>query len=85
MQDVEVFKALSDPTRIKILELIKNEEKCICEIIPETGKSQPNISQHFRVLRNANLIKQQKKGTNIWVAPMDYHIYSIIDQVRRMH
>lgn len=85
MQDVEVFKALSDPTRIKILELIKNEEKCICEIIPETGKSQPNISQHLRVLRNANLIKQQRKGTNIWITPTDHHIYSILDKVRRMH
>ena len=84
MHELTIFKALSNPTRITILELVKNKQRCIYEIILETGKSQPNISQHIRVLRNAKLITQQKKGTNIWVAAANKQIYSIIDRIRRM-
>lgn len=84
MDELKVFKALSDPTRIKILELVKDKEKCICEIIPVTEKSQPNVSQHLRVLRNAKLITQHKKGTNIWITVANHQIYSIIQDIREM-
>ncbi|MDG6217902.1 MAG: metalloregulator ArsR/SmtB family transcription factor [Candidatus Thermoplasmatota archaeon] len=84
MNEIEIFKALSDPTRLKILELIKNEEKCICEIIPETKKSQPTISQHLRILRNANLVKQRKEGTNIWITASNNQIYPIIEKIQEM-
>jgi len=43
MKTVIIFKALADPTRLKILECIEEGERCICEIIPYTGKSQPNV------------------------------------------
>lgn len=85
MNAIEIFKALSDPTRLKILELIKNDEKCICEIIPETQKSQPTISQHLRILRNANLIKQRKEGTNIWITASNDQIYPIIKKIQEMN
>ena len=85
MNEVDVFKALSDPTRLKILELIKDQKRCICEIIPHTGKSQPTISQHLRILRNARLIKDHKKGTNIWISAANNQIYSIINNTRRMN
>lgn len=84
MNEIQIFKALSDPTRLKILQLIKNKEKCICEIIPETQKSQPTISQHLRILRNANLITQRKVGTNIWIAPSNNQIYSIINKIQEI-
>jgi DNA-binding transcriptional ArsR family regulator len=84
VDELKVFKALSDPTRIKILELVKDKEKCICEIIPVTEKSQPNVSQHLRVLRNAKLITQYKKGTNIWITVANHQIYSIIQDIREM-
>lgn len=84
MNDISIFKALSNSTRIKILELVKNDEKCICEIIPETGRAQPTISQHLKILRDAQLIKQRKEGTNIWISIPNKEIFSIIDNTRRI-
>ena len=85
MSESEIFKALSDPTRLKILDLVKDHERCICEIIPYTGKSQPTISQHLKILRNAHLIKEHKKGTNVWISAADNQIYTIINVIREMN
>ena len=84
MGESDIFKALADPTRLKILECIKSDEKCICEIIPYTGKSQPNVSQHLKVLNHAGIIKERKDGTRIMVKVSNKDIYKIIDQVKRM-
>ena len=84
MGEVDVFKALADPTRLKILECIREEEKCICEIIPFTGKSQPNVSQHLKVLNHAGIIKERKDGTRIMVKASNKFIYNIIDRVKRI-
>ena len=84
MNEIDVFKALSDPTRLKILDLVKDQERCICEIIPHTGKSQPTISQHLSILRNARLVKEYKEGTNVWISAANNQIYSIINNIRGM-
>ncbi|EMR75424.1 putative transcriptional regulator [Thermoplasmatales archaeon SCGC AB-540-F20] len=84
MSEIEVYKALADPTRLKILEFIKDGEKCICEIIPHTGKSQPNVSQHLKVMKYAGIINERKDGTRIMIKPSDKDIYKIIDQVKRL-
>ena len=84
MSEVEIFKALTDPTRLKILECIKNGEKCICEIIPYTGKSQPNVSQHLKIMKHAGIIEERKDGTRIMNKVSNNEIYNIIDQVKRI-
>jgi DNA-binding transcriptional ArsR family regulator len=78
MDTAYIFKALADPTRLKILECVKNGEKCICEIIPYTGKSQPNVSQHLKVLKNAGIIKERKDGTRIMIKASNDKVYDII-------
>jgi ArsR family transcriptional regulator len=85
MGEVDIFKALADPTRLKILECIRKKEKCICEIIPYTGKSQPNVSQHLKVLNHAGIINERKDGTRIMVKASNKEIYKIIDQVKRIN
>jgi len=84
MDKVEVFKALADPTRLKILECIENGEKCICEIIPYTGKSQPNVSQHLKVMKHAGIINERKDGIRIMIKASDNKIFKIIDQVKKL-
>jgi len=84
MGEVEVFKALADPTRLKIIDCIENGEKCICEIIPYTGKSQPNVSQHLKVMKHAGIIKERKDGTRIMIKVSDNKIFKIIDQVKKL-
>jgi len=84
MDEVEVFKALSDPTRLKILECIEKGEKCICEIIPYTGKSQPNVSQHLKVMKYAGIINERKDGIRIMIKASNNKIFKIIDQVKKL-
>ena len=84
MDEVDVFKALADPTRLKILECIKIGEKCICKIIPYTGKSQPCVSQHLKVMKHAGIIDERKDGTKIMIKASNDNIFKIIDQVKKL-
>ena len=85
MNEVDVFKALADPTRLKILECVKDGEKCICEIIPYTGKSQPNVSQHLKVLKNAGLVDERREGTRILLKASNKKIFDVIDSVKKLY
>ena len=63
---VAVFKALSDETRLRILRAISHmKELCECNIVPVFGLSQPTISYHLKVLREAGLIESERRGQ--WV------------------
>jgi len=79
MNEIDIFKALADPTRLKILDCIKNGEKCICEVIPYTGKSQPNVSLHLKILKHAGLVNERKDGTRIMLSIADKNIFKLID------
>jgi len=65
-KQVKVFKALGDPTRLKIIKMLANCEKCVCEIIPSTGKSQPTTSAHLKILHEAGLVKSRKEGLSVY-------------------
>ncbi|WP_442790322.1 ArsR/SmtB family transcription factor [Nocardia sp. CDC153] len=62
------FKALGDPVRLRLLSLIaaaRGEEVCVCELTPSFDLSQPTISHHLKVLREAGLLTSERRGT--WV------------------
>lgn len=61
----ECFKALSDPSRLRILSMLRGGEKCVCELVPHLGISQPAVSTHLRKLRQAKLVREHKRGQ--WV------------------
>ena len=58
----ERLKAIAEPTRLKILEMVTSEEMCVCEIIDKLHLSQPAISHHLKILRQAEIIKDRKEG-----------------------
>ncbi|MFD7843337.1 ArsR/SmtB family transcription factor [Nocardia sp. NPDC059764] len=63
-----MFKALGDPVRLRILSLIASREggeSCVCDISPAFELSQPTISHHLKVLREAGLLDCERRGT--WV------------------
>jgi len=84
MNEVNVFKALADPTRLKVLECVKDGEKCICKIIPFTGKSQPNVSQHLKILRTAGLIEERREGTYLFIKVSTKQIFDVIKAARKL-
>ncbi len=63
-QFVEIFKALSDETRVRILSLLisSKESICVCEIVDALEEPQYNVSRHLKVLKNAGLVEENKKG-----------------------
>lgn len=62
---INIFKALSDETRLKIVKLLEHGELCVCDIVAALGTIQPKISFHLGVLKEAGLIKDRKQGK--WV------------------
>jgi len=66
MEDmVRIFKALSDETRLRIINLLEHGELCVCDIGAALGMIQPKVSFHLGVLKNAGLLKDKKQGK--WV------------------
>ncbi|WP_433577035.1 ArsR/SmtB family transcription factor [Nocardia brasiliensis] len=78
-----VFKALADPVRLRLLSLIATragEEVCVCELTPQFDLSQPTISHHLKVLREAGLIDCERRGTWVyyWVIPTALQQLSVV-------
>lgn len=57
---IEIFKALTDETRLRILAIILNGEMCVCEIETCLGLSQSNASRHLTTLKNAGFLSSRK-------------------------
>jgi len=73
-----VFKALGDPTRLRILGLLAGGEVCVCDIHESLGIPQPRASRHLSYLRRAGLVKTRKNG--LWV---HYQLAAQDDKVAR--
>jgi ArsR family transcriptional regulator len=58
----DLFKALSDETRLRILKLLEGGELCVCDIMAALDKIQPKVSFHLGVLKKANLLKGRRQG-----------------------
>lgn len=74
----EIFSALADGTRAKIVYALSLEELCVCDIANILNLSVSAVSHHLRVLRNLKLVKYEKKGKMIFYSLDDEHIVSLI-------
>ena len=77
----EILKALAQPTRLKILDLLRNGEKCICEIVPALNGEQSNISRHISLMQKSHLVTTRKDGVKVMVKVRDPKIFEILDRV----
>ena len=57
---VQALRALSEPLRWRIVELLADEELCVCHIVEELGVPQPLVSHHLRILRDAGLVDTER-------------------------
>ena len=65
------FAALADPVRLRLLSLLATDPAgsvCACDLVAPVGKSQPTVSHHLKVLREAGLVRSDKRGANVWYA-----------------
>jgi len=80
----EILKALAQPTRLKILQLLRNGEKCICEIVPAINGEQSNISRHISLMQKSNLVTTRKDGVKVMVKVKDPRVFEILDSISIM-
>lgn len=82
----ETFKALADPTRVRILSLLTDRERCVHEIADRLDVSQSAISHQLRTLREMRLVRFRKEGRHVYYMLDDDHIRSLftcgLDHVR---
>ena len=74
------FAALSDPVRLRLLSLLATSPDgavCACDLVEPVGKSQPTVSHHLKVLRDAGLVVSEKRGTNVWYAAVPAALESL--------
>ena len=61
-RDAEVFKALGDENRLKILDMLRGGELCACKLLEELGIGQPTLSHHMKILCDAGIVNGRKEG-----------------------
>ncbi|KGI83890.1 MULTISPECIES: metalloregulator ArsR/SmtB family transcription factor [Exiguobacterium] len=76
----QTFKALSDPTRIKILTLLCTKEHSVNGIADLLNLSQSNVSHQLRFLKNLRLVKFRREGTTLFYSEDDHHVMNLLRQ-----
>lgn len=76
----QTFKALGDPTRIRILYLLAQRECSVTEIAETLNLKQSTISHHLAVLKNLRLVKFRREGTTIYYSHDDDHVIQVLEQ-----
>ena len=76
----EIFKTLSDPTRVKIVYALSLKELCVCDLANLLGKSSSAVSHQLRVLRNLKLVKFRKEGKIAYYSLDDEHIHHLFKE-----
>lgn len=72
---LNIFKALSDETRMKILKLLEHGELCVCDIVASLDMIQPKVSFHLGVLKEAGLLKDRRQGKWIYYSIEESEIF----------
>ncbi len=76
----ELFQALSDPTRVRIVGLLAHTELCVGDLCLVLGMSQPAVSHHLRLLRTLRIVETRKDGKHVFYTLVDEHIHQLYHQ-----
>lgn len=76
----EFFKNFADTTRMKILTALDEEELCVCEISERLSMTDSAVSHQLKMLRNANLVRSERRGKHIYYSLADTHVRDIIEK-----
>jgi ArsR family transcriptional regulator len=77
----KILKALGQPTRLRIMEYLRDGERCVCEIFPAIGGQQSNVSRHLAVLKQAGLVSDRREGVSIFYRVKDHAIFKVLDRL----
>ena len=82
-EQLRLFKALGDETRLKIVEFLLDGEKCVCQIYPHVKRSQPTVSLQLRKLESLGIVKCRRKNKFIFYSLKDGHVKKLLNVLRR--
>jgi DNA-binding transcriptional ArsR family regulator len=74
----QVLRAMGDPARLRILDLLKQREQCVTEIVAAVGEKFTTVSQRLRLLRAEGLIVRRREGNHLFYALADRHVVDLI-------
>jgi ArsR family transcriptional regulator len=80
----DLFKALAHPTRIQVLNLLKDGELCVCEIYEDLELNQSNISQHLKVLKDQDIVESRKDGVKVIYKVKDKEVWEILNSAEKL-
>jgi DNA-binding transcriptional ArsR family regulator len=80
-QVAEYFSLLSEPMRLRLLHLLRYEEKCVQELVEATHTSQANVSKHLKVMWQAGILSRRSEGTCAYYRVEDQMIFDLCNQV----
>lgn len=80
----DLFKTLGHPTRIRILERLREREHSVSELCTALEQDPSSISQQLAVLRKQRILVGRKQGTSVYYQVVDDHVFDLLDIARRM-
>ena len=83
-QEEQLFKVLSHPARLAILDELRHDEACVCHLEAKLGYRQAYLSQQLSVLRDAGMIADRKDGWNVYYHVTDLQIYEVLNAARQL-
>jgi len=75
----DFFKTLAHPARIRVLELLRDGERSVGELIPEVGLEASHLSQQLGILRRANILQSSKEGSTVRYSVTDPRIFDLLE------
>lgn len=79
-----ILKALSHPARVQIVEFLKDNKLCACEMAPILGIEQSNFSRHISAMRSAGLLRTWKDGVRLFFDVTDPCVYDLLENVNKI-
>ncbi len=76
----DVFKAMGDPTRLRIILALRVGELCVCDLAAVLNMSQSAISHQLRILRGLHLVRNRREGKEVYYSLDDDHVISMLAQ-----
>lgn len=76
----QIFGALSDPTRLRIVSALTDQELCVCDLAAVLGMTQSAVSHQLRLLRNLNLVRFHKEGRIVYYTLDDEHVRQLFER-----
>jgi len=76
----DVLKSIAQATRLKIIDFLRDGERCVCEIFPAIDEEQSNTSRHLAYMQTHGILSRRKDGVKIYYAVKHPEVFEIIDR-----